>query len=535
MFKISCVTPCPARITHPSMADLDFNPQFVRALERIEKTADHCLITGKAGTGKSTLLKYFRQTTGKQLAVLAPTGVAAVNIRGQTIHSFFQFKPDITPDKARMIAGRVQRSDPDVYRKLHTVVLDEISMVRADLFECIDIFLRIVRERPSQPFGGVQMVLIGDLYQLPPVVTTAERDLFATRYPGPYFFHAPMYDQMRVEQVELETIYRQSDEHFIRLLAAVRTNTLRGDDIHAFNTRYRAATGPADDHVITLTAMNEPAVRLNTEKLAALSGHAKRYSGQATGNFGKDAYPTELELLLKVGAQVMLVNNDADGRWVNGTIGVVTALPSHKEWIEVDLEDGTNVAVEPFTWEMLQYQLDASKKVLTTSPAGKFTQFPLKLAWAITIHKSQGKTFDRVVIDVGRGTFASGQMYVALSRCRTLEGIELRQKLTPRHVQVDPRVVNFLRGEPPPVLTPALANVEVLRRLRDAIDESAALQMTYRKSDYEESVRTIRPVYVGAIEFKGNTFQGLRAQCLPSGDERTFRVDKIVKVEVITE
>ncbi len=517
-------------------AAIEINPQFARALELLEHTASHCFITGKAGTGKSTLLQYFRDTTKKQVAVLAPTGVAAVNIRGQTIHSFFRFKPDITPERAGKLATTIRKREPkSLYTQLHTIVLDEISMVRADLFECIDLFLRVVRGNNIRAFGGVQLVLIGDLYQLPPVVRSDERELFHTIYPGPYFFNAPIYAQLNVETIELEKIYRQKDEHFIRLLNAVRNNTITPPDIDAFNVRYEPDFEPHGHaaNYITLTAMNEPAQRLNAQRLAQLDGKMFTLRGETAGDFKPEALPTDVELKLKIGAQVMLLNNDPQGRWVNGTIGTIEKILPREDIVVCTLPNGESVEVQPFMWELFHYELDAKKNHLTTETIGTFTQLPLKLAWAVTIHKSQGKTFDHVIIDVGRGTFATGQMYVALSRARTLEGIVLRQRLRAQHVRVDYRIVKFLTGEQYARSETACPLPEKMRVIATAIAEQQALAITYLKASDVRSERVIEPREMGEMEFQGKPFFGLRGFCRDRHDERVFRVDRILELKVV--
>lgn len=490
-------------------------------------------ITGKAGTGKSTLLQHFRETTGRRAVVLAPTGVAAVNIRGQTIHSFFRFKPDITPDKARAIGQRVARNEPRaIYRSLDTIVLDEISMVRADLFECIDNFLRAIRRKPSLPFGGVRMILIGDLYQLPPIVTAPERTAFATRYRGPYFFDHPLFARLDIEFVELEKVYRQRDPGFIALLNAVRNNTLTEAMLRTLNHRHHP-TGPTDDAgYITLTAMNEPAARLNAAKLGALRGRPETLVGEVRGDFRADALPTEQRLTLKIGARVMLLNNDSEGRWVNGTVGTVMAIPRQKTYLTVALESGDHVEVAPYTWDLLHYAVDPHTRILTTKSIGQFTQFPLKLAWAVTIHKSQGKTFDRVIIDIGRGTFATGQMYVALSRCRSLDGIVLRQRLQSRHIRVDYRIIKFLTQYQYQRSDARLPLDDKVRMIQAAIDHHHLLTITYLKNQDVKSRRIIQPAEVGTMEYAGRPFVGVRGYCHARKEERVFRVDRILDLQV---
>lgn len=512
---------------------VEITPTFQHALDLMERSGRHCLITGKAGTGKSTLLQYFRDHTQRRVAVLAPTGVAAVNIGGQTIHSFFRFRTDITPARAHKAGQQAHRRGDKLYRGLDTVVFDEISMVRADLFDCVDRFLRAARAQPNHPFGGVQIVMVGDLYQLPPVVKSTERDVFTTAYPGPYFFNAPVFAQLAVEMIELEKVYRQRDQGFIRLLNTVRNNSITTKDVAAFNTRYLPDFISKGKSYITLTATNDAAASINAEHLRTLRGKACAFSAEVSGDFPVDLCPTDRELALKVGAQVMLLNNDGLGRWVNGTLGTITAIQAKRDTIVVALETGDAVEVAPHTWEMYRYTFDAKQKTLDTEAIGSFTQYPLRLAWAVTIHKSQGKTFDRVIIDVGRGTFASGQMYVALSRCRTLEGLVLRHRLLPQHIRVDWRIVKFLTQFQYARSETAMPLAEKLRHLAAAIAHRQAVSLTYLKSSDVRSERTVEPLEIGEMEYKGYTFLGLRAHCRERRDERVFRVDRILKLEVV--
>ena len=333
---------------------IDINPEFKKAIDVMENSNRHVFITGKAGTGKSTLLDYFRNNTQREVAVLAPTGVAALNVQGQTIHSFFGFKPSITPDKVR----RVSRQEGDVFREFDTIVIDEISMVRADLLDCVEKFLRLNGPWRKQWFGGVQMVFVGDLYQLPPVVTASEREIFTHRYETPYFFSAQVFNELTfdMEFVELEKVYRQTDADFIALLNAVRNRTCSDSDLKRLNDRCDPAFVPADDaFCVTLTSTNDIATGRNLEKLASLSGPLVQYASVVTGAFDRSSLPAEETLRFKEGAQVMLVNNDKEGRWVNGTIGRVSGIEKEEdgkeERVMVTLKDGSRVEVAPYTWE----------------------------------------------------------------------------------------------------------------------------------------------------------------------------------------
>src|SRR3989338_280903 len=432
-----------------NFAELDFSEEFAAAFDALENTSRHVFVTGKAGTGKSTLLQYFRHRTEKNVVVLAPTGVAAINVKGQTIHSFFQFRPDITPQAIADLHVRSKKRD--MYRKLQAVIIDEISMVRADLLDCVDTFLRLYGPETDKPFGGVQMIFFGDLFQLPPVVTRGEEDIFKTVYPTPFFFSAKVLEDLDFDVLELSKIYRQTDEGFIHLLNAVRTDTLERHHLSALNTRVNAVKVFAPgDFYISLTSTNALAERINGERLKGLDGRPRVYHGAIAGEFERKSLPTADILELKPGAQIMLLNNDPEKRWVNGSLGVIKAIrpePGGEDVIIVRLENGTEVDVKQYTWEISQYYFNEDAQALASKVICRFTQYPLKLAWAVTIHKSQGQTFSKVIIDIGYGTFAHGQLYVALSRCTTLEGIVLKQPLALRHVLLDSRVVDFHKSK----------------------------------------------------------------------------------------
>lgn len=420
---------------------LELSADFKAALDLIEKEEKNLFITGRAGTGKSTLLQLLRNTTKKKMVVLAPTGIAALNVAGQTIHSFFGFPPK--PLERQDIKKRRNRS---LYKKMELLVIDEISMVRADLLDNIDYFLRINREVPL-PFGGVQVVFFGDLFQLPPVIASeVEAIRFQMLYESPYFFSSVvMQDGFEWEMLELRKVYRQDSRHFLRLLEAVRLNRLDHEDLEEFNERHQPHFRP-EDFYITLTARNSTADRINQKALNELPTPERTYLATVSGIFKESLYPTEPALQLKIEAQVMFIKNDPEKRFVNGTIGKVKELKNDSIVVEVEENSGfrRTIEVEKMDWEVLKYDSDAEHpERIKTEVLGTFTQFPLKLAWAITIHKSQGKTFEKVIIDLGRGAFEHGQAYVALSRCRTLEGIVLKQALQFRDILVDDRIVDF--------------------------------------------------------------------------------------------
>lgn len=428
--------------THPmplNKIPLELNEDFKYALDFLEKTDKSLFITGRAGTGKSTLLQLFRQTTKKKSVVVAPTGIAALNVKGQTIHSFFGFPPRLI--QARDIHKSFTRK---WFKKIEVVVIDEISMVRADLLDAIDRSLQVNRDNPL-PFGGVQMVFIGDLFQLPPIVSTEEeKRLFEMVYQTPYFFSANVLKDFEWEILELGKVYRQENRHFLRLLDAVRLNQVDYEDLEDLNARYLPNFEPPDSFVV-LSPRNAKVDSINRRELANLTGHEHVFTATVTGDFDPRLYPTEAALHLKIGAQVMFIKNDPAGNFVNGTIGKVVALGEEGIRVFSD-EPGSpgEITVQPMEWEIIRYKPSKENPdEIETQVIGTFQQYPLKLAWAVTIHKSQGKTFDKVIIDMDRGAFESGQTYVALSRCRTLEGIVLKEKLKPRDIMVDERVVEF--------------------------------------------------------------------------------------------
>jgi ATP-dependent exoDNAse (exonuclease V) alpha subunit len=422
---------------------IELNEEFTRALQLMDGSNASLFITGKAGTGKSTLLSYFIGRTRKNAVVLAPTGVAALNVGGETIHSFFGFKPGVAPDMVK----KKRSTAKSIYQRLDTIIIDEVSMVRADLLDCVDRFLRLNGKDEALPFGGVQMIFVGDLYQLPPVVTEAERPLFNCCYESPYFFSARSFKELAVEFVELKKIYRQTDEQFIHLLNRIRNNQVTTEEMAVLNRRAELSEKPGDYYVYLATT-NKKAAEINDLRLGLLDREERAYTALASGEFDAKYYPTEYELRLKAGSQVMLLNNDPFGRWVNGSIGRILGMEydslRHEDVITVELTNGKRVEVSPYKWEIFKFRLNEADRTVAAETAGHFVQYPMRLAWAVTIHKSQGKTFERVVIDVGRGTFAHGQVYVALSRCTSLDGIVLKSPLRKEHIIMDRRVVNFL-------------------------------------------------------------------------------------------
>lgn len=513
------------------MIEIDLNEEFLKAFNLAENTSKNLFITGRAGTGKSTFLNYFRENTKKQIAVVAPTGVAAVNVRGQTIHSFFNFKPDITLHKVEEINPK----NPNLYKKLDCIVIDEISMVRADILDCIDGFLKIHGPNKKKPFGGIQMIFIGDLYQLPPVVTSKEKTIFKELYETPYFFSSNAFKQCEFEFIELEKVYRQSDIEFLEILNSIRNNTVTDEVIEKLNKRVKPDFEPAeDDFYIYLTTTNKMAEKINFEKLSKIKNKEFKYYGFIEGQFTEEDLPTSEELVVKVDAQVMLLNNDPRGRWINGDIGKIVEIKPKKtepDIILVELQNGQIVEVTPFTWEMYEFYYDKTRKKILTQVVGQFTQYPLKLAWAITIHKSQGLTFDKLILDIGRGTFSHGQLYVALSRCRCLDGLILKKPISRKHVLLDRRIVKFLTEFQYKQAGQALQ--EKISLIEKAINQRKQIEITYLKSNDTKSKRVVIPIYIGPMEYADKTFLGLKAFCMLRNQERHFNVEKILDVKLI--
>jgi ATP-dependent DNA helicase PIF1 len=512
---------------------VEINDQFKQALDIMENTRKSLFITGRAGTGKSTLLDYFRNHTAKKVAVLAPTGVAALNIKGQTIHSFFRFRPGITIRSIRKITS--EEDENNIYRKLDAIIIDEISMVRADLLDCVDKFLRLNGPDLEKPFGGIQMIFIGDLYQLPPVVVSSEKASFKSLYQTPYFYSARVFQSFEMEFLELEKIYRQQDSEFIDLLNAIRNKSVKPEHLQVLNQRYQPDFEPSrKDLYIYLTTTNEMATSINNKEVAKLKSDSYTLIGEMQGNFGNEYLPTSIDLQIKAGSQIMMLNNDTDGRWVNGSIGEITEIETDENGnkiIIVELSSGEVVEVLPYTWEI--YKFEAEGGTLHSEVIGTFTQYPLILAWAITIHKSQGKTFEKVIIDIGKGTFAHGQVYVALSRCTTLDGIILKRPILKKHIWTDYQVVDFLTKYQYHKAEQRYKLEDKIELIKKAIRTRTSLLITYLKPNDEKSSRTILPETLGEMDYQGKTYLGVRAFCLTRNALRTFRVDRILEIKEV--
>lgn len=419
-------------------AGVEPTPEWETALDYVRSGPGHLFITGRAGSGKSTLLRALPDLVAEPMVVVAPTGLAAVNVGGQTIHSFFGLPP-------RLIRGDdIKRSrNGSLMRKLRLLVIDEVSMVRSDLMWAIDQSLRLNRGRPREPFGGLRLVMFGDLNQLPPIVQETEvAEHLETNFGGPFFFTIPaLREGAGTRLLELGRIFRQSDPALIEVLNRIRDGEATAADLQPLNARVAPIrTLNEGDPYVILTPTNAAANRINSAFLEALPGATHAYAAEVSGEFGQSAQPTEQTLVLKAGAKVILLRNDADRRWVNGTIARISRLEERSVFVEID---GREHEVEPVAWETRRYAFDTAAQKIVETVAGTFKQLPLRLAWALTIHKSQGLTLDRVYIDLGRGTFAHGQAYVALSRCRTMAGLSLARPLRPDDIIFDRAVVGY--------------------------------------------------------------------------------------------
>ena len=514
---------------------IEINQNFLDAFEAIEKTDASIFITGRAGTGKSTFLKYVRDHTKKNRVVLASTGVAAVNVQGQTIHSFFRFKPDITVDLIPDIY--IHPSMQNIYRHLELLIIDEVSMVRADLMDCIDYFLRLYGPSSALPFGGVQLILFGDLYQLAPVVRQNEKNIFSRHYKSPYFFDAKSMAKVKLDFFEFEINYRQEDDRFRKILNNIRTNSITRGDIDAINERVRADFEPnSKDFHIYLTTTNKLADAINYEKLHQLTEELWELEAVKHGDIVMKQLPTHDMLELKIGAQVIMLNNDSENRWINGSVGKIVDIfdsTYNNKTIVVKLASGEKVEVERFTWELFNFYYDEDSDVIESEVIGSFKQFPIKLAWAVTIHKSQGKTFDNVIIDIGRGTFCHGQLYVALSRCRTIDGMVLKRPISDRDVIMDRRIAEFF------------TNYHYQKSLRDwpeerkkafieqAIQDDQDIKIVYLKENTKRNTRKIKPYHLRSIEYQDKVCLGLEAYCYERDSNWIFRLPCIIDMTIV--
>lgn len=499
--------------------------EFQDALNLIQYTHNSVFLTGKAGTGKSTFLKYVCEVTKKKHVVLAPTGIAAINAGGSTLHSFFKlpFYPLVPDDprySAKEIRNTLKYSKPlcKIIQEVELIIIDEISMVRADIIDFVDKVLRIYSRNTREPFGGKQMLFIGDVFQLEPVVKADEREILNRFYPNPYFFSARVFQEMELVSIELTKVYRQRDPVFVNVLNHIRTNTAGAADLQLLNTRFgQRVSEEGKDLFVTLATRRDNVDFINSRKLDELPGDTLTFLGEIRGEFPETSLPTPMELCLKPGAQIIFIKNDMARRWVNGTLGIISSIDEENGDIFVITEDGREFQVERDQWRNTRYTYNEQEKRIEEEELGVYIQYPLRLAWAITIHKSQGLTFRKVVIDFTGGVFAGGQTYVALSRCTSLDGIQLSKPVTRSDIFVRPEIVQFAqefnsRQSIDKALKQAEADIKYAEALRlfNEGDFTASLDEFFRAIHLRYDIE--KPLIKRFISKKLNVINTLKAE-----------------------
>lgn len=505
------------------------NPDFACVIDLVNNTNSSIFLTGKAGTGKSTLLKYICQTTHKKYIVLAPTGIAAVNVGGMTMHSFFKMplKPllpddvDFSPSKINKTL-KYSKEKIKIIKELDLIIIDEISMVRADMIDFMDKVLKHYSGNNREPFGGKQLLFVGDIFQLEPVITSDFKDILKLYYDNFFFFNANVFSKTQLVPIELRKTYRQKDANFVSLLDRVRINNVSAQDMQIINSRVSSVKLPNDDFVMTLASRKDTVDYINEQRLHELKSDEYTYTGIIDGTFPVSNLPTSLELTLKKGAQVVFIRNDKENRWYNGSIAKISDIKENM--ITVELENGDEHVIEREQWENIQYEFDNKEKRIKETILGTFMQYPIRLAWAMTIHKSQGLTFSKVIIDMEKGAFSCGQTYVALSRCTTLEGITLRHPIRNRDIIVNPSVKDFSRKfNDDMLISGAIRDSQIKALLTTANKNFDTLNFKDSINDFAQAVTLMQgltdPTLIRFIRYKFKIFHELNneiARCKDS-------------------